>query len=214
MLSRQDRLHIAPEREPGRRGDVMPELPDRPDLDQLRRQARELLRAATHDEPGAVARLRAVSDRVTLSAAQLALAREYGYRSWPALKAEVERRRLSQPAGQPPTPGGDEQGPARAPGERWSFGGAAGIRTSAGVLLPEAVIVSGRHATLYASLIPGDSQPLRRLPLICRLPRCPLEGVQHHERVSEAGHFRMFAARREYQASLEPQFSCHSPVGR
>ena len=41
---RQDRLRIAPEREPGRRGDVMPELPDRPDLDQLRRQARELLR--------------------------------------------------------------------------------------------------------------------------------------------------------------------------
>jgi hypothetical protein len=75
----------------------MPELPDRPDLDQLRRQARELLRAADIGEPGAVARLRAVSDRVMLSAAQLAVAREYGYRSWAALKAEVERR----PAGQP-----------------------------------------------------------------------------------------------------------------
>ncbi len=75
----------------------MPELPDRPDLDQLRRQARELLRAADHGEPSAVARLRAVSDRVTLSAAQLAVAREHGHRSWPALKAEVERR----PAGQP-----------------------------------------------------------------------------------------------------------------
>jgi hypothetical protein len=75
----------------------MPELPDRPDLDQLRRQARELLRAADNGEPSAVGRLRAVSDRVTLSAAQLAVAREYGYRSWAALKAEVERR----PAGQP-----------------------------------------------------------------------------------------------------------------
>ena len=75
----------------------MPELPDRPDLDQLRRQARELLRAADNGEPGAVARFRAVSDRVTLSAAQLAVAREYGCRSWAALKAEVERR----PAGQP-----------------------------------------------------------------------------------------------------------------
>ena len=111
MLSRQDRLRIAPVREPGRRGDIMPELPDRPDLDQLRRQARELLRAATRDEPSAVARLRAVSERVTLSAAQLAVAREYGYRSWPALKAEVERRRLmTQPARKSPSPGGDEQG--------------------------------------------------------------------------------------------------------
>ena len=82
----------------------MPDLPDRPDLDQLRRQARELLRAATRDEPGAVARLRAVSDRVTLSAAQLAVARGYGYRSWPALKAEVERRRLAQLAGKAPPP--------------------------------------------------------------------------------------------------------------
>jgi hypothetical protein len=186
MLSRQDRLHIAPEREPGRRGDVMPELPDRPDLDQLRRQARELLRAATHDEPGAVARLRAVSDRVTLSAAQLALAREYGYRSWPALKAEVERRRLSQPAGKPPAPGGDEQGPVGAPGERWSFGGAAGIRTSAGVLLPEAVIVSGRHATLYASLIPGDSQPFLVQAVPGPPPRVPLARWAWRRRVTRA----------------------------
>jgi hypothetical protein len=75
----------------------MPELPDRPDLDQLRRLARELLRAADNGEPSAVARLRAVSDRVTLSAAQLAVAREYGYRSWAALKAEVERRSEWQP---------------------------------------------------------------------------------------------------------------------
>ena len=68
-------------------------LPDRPDLDQLRRQARELLRAAVDGEPHAAGRLRAVSPRVTLSAAQLALAREYGFQSWTALKAEVARRR-------------------------------------------------------------------------------------------------------------------------
>lgn len=140
----------------------MPELPDRPDLDQLRRQARELLRAATRDEPSAVARLRAVSERVTLSAAQLAVAREYGYRSWPALKAEVERRRLmTQPARKSPSPGGDEQGPAGVPGERWSFGGVTAIKTSEGVLLPETVVVGAGHATLYASLTPGNSLPPR-----------------------------------------------------
>jgi hypothetical protein len=152
----------------------MPELPDRPNLDQLRHQARELLRAAAHDEPGAVARLRAVSDRVTLSAAQLAVAREYGYQSWPALKAEVERRRLSQPAGTSPSPGADEQGPAREPGRRWSFGGATAIETSEGVLLPEAVIVGAGHATLYASLLPGNGQPSRAQAAMRPPPRNPL----------------------------------------
>jgi hypothetical protein len=151
----------------------MPELPDRPDLDQLRRQARELLRAAAHDEPSAVARLRAVSDQVTLSAARLAMAREYGCRSWPALKAEVERR-LSQPAGKSPPSGGDEHGPVGVPGERWSFGGATAIRTSAGVLLPQAVVVGASHALLYASLMPGTSRPSQGQAVLGPPPRMPL----------------------------------------
>ena len=147
----------------------MPELPDRPDIDQLRRQARELLRAATHGEARAIARLRTVSDRVTLSAAQLAVAREYGYRSWPALKAEVERRRLPMSAATSPSPGGDERGSLGAPGQWWSFGGGTGIAISAGVLLPEALVVGAGHATLYASLTPpGNGQPAagrqRRMP--------------------------------------------------
>lgn len=134
----------------------MPELPDRPDIDQLRRQARELLRAATDGEARAIARLRTVSDRVTLSAAQLAVAREYGFRSWPALKAEVERRRLPTPAATSPSPGGDE----RAPKQRRSFGRGTGIATPAGLLLPEALVVGADHATLYASLTPpANGQP-------------------------------------------------------
>jgi hypothetical protein len=100
----------------------MPGLVNRPDLDQLRRQARELLRAAASGEPTAVARIRAVSERMTLSAAQLALAREYGYRNWTALRAEVERR--------------------RSPLNRWSFGGAAEIETLAGRLLLEGLVAS------------------------------------------------------------------------
>lgn len=67
-------------------------LPERPDLDQLRRQAKELLRVATAGDPSAIARVRDGSQRMTLAAAQLALAREYGYDSWPRLKAEVERK--------------------------------------------------------------------------------------------------------------------------
>jgi hypothetical protein len=74
----------------------MPQLPDRPDLAQLRRQARELQRAAADGDAGALRRVRRVSEKTTLSTAQLAIAREYGFPSWPKLKDEVqgaERRR-------------------------------------------------------------------------------------------------------------------------
>ena len=71
----------------------MPQLPDRPDIDQLRRQARELQRAAQGGDAAALRRLRPVSDKVTLSTAQLALAREYGIPGWRRLRDEVERRR-------------------------------------------------------------------------------------------------------------------------
>src|SRR5439155_1072884 len=66
---------------------VMSQLPDRPDTDQLRRQARELHRAAVGGDTSALGRLRQVSDKVTLSAAQLALARDYGFPNWSRLQA-------------------------------------------------------------------------------------------------------------------------------
>jgi GNAT superfamily N-acetyltransferase len=69
------------------------ELHDRPDLDQLRHQARDLLRAAAQGDAEACARIGAVSPRVTLSAAQLAVAREHGFPSWARLRLEVERRK-------------------------------------------------------------------------------------------------------------------------
>src|SRR5215831_2950750 len=85
-----------PDADPGwRRRRVMPALPGRPDLDQLRRQARELLRAAAANDEQALRRIRAVSEKQTLSAAQLAIAREYGFPSWPKLRAEVLRRQAA-----------------------------------------------------------------------------------------------------------------------
>jgi hypothetical protein len=136
----------------------MSELPDRPDLDQLRRQARELLRAAANGEPRALARLGAVSERATLSAAQLAIAREHGYRSWPALGAEVRRRRrLAESAGRRPH-GNNVHDLLDAPADRWSFGGGGtSIETSVGLLLPEALVASAGHAMLDASLIPSGN---------------------------------------------------------
>lgn len=70
----------------------MPDLPVRPDLNQLRHQAKDLLRAAHGGDPDAVARIHAVSSRLILSSAQLVLSREYGFASWARLKLEVERR--------------------------------------------------------------------------------------------------------------------------
>ena len=110
----------------------MPDLPERADIDQLRRQARELLRAAVAGEPGALARLRAVSERRTLAAAQLAVAREHGFRSWPALRSGVESRR--QPARWQPRAGTGRPAARDIAQGRWSFGGAGTIEVADGEL--------------------------------------------------------------------------------
>lgn len=54
-----------------------------PNLEQLRKQAKELARAAKAGDAGALARLGGLPPR--LASAQLVLAREAGYASWPAL---------------------------------------------------------------------------------------------------------------------------------
>lgn len=72
-------------------------LPEHPDLDQARRQAKELLREAKDGDPGALTRLGAVSAPLTLAGAQLALARELGQPSWAALVREIEARNISIP---------------------------------------------------------------------------------------------------------------------
>ena len=71
-------------------------LPERPDLDQLRRQAKELRDAARRGDSDAIERLRrhhrpsAPAGQVSLAVAQLVIARELGFSSWPQLKAAVE----------------------------------------------------------------------------------------------------------------------------
>lgn len=72
----------------------MPSLPARLDLDQLRRRAKDLLRAAKRGDPDAMARLRVVSGRLILDSARLAVAREHGFAGWSALKTEVDRREI------------------------------------------------------------------------------------------------------------------------
>jgi ankyrin repeat protein/catechol 2,3-dioxygenase-like lactoylglutathione lyase family enzyme len=58
------------------------ELPDRASLEYLKKRAKERLRELRRQDP-----------RAKLAAAQLAIARDYGFPSWRALKAEIDRRR-------------------------------------------------------------------------------------------------------------------------
>jgi ankyrin repeat protein len=77
------------------------ELPDRPDLDHLRRQAKWLRRAFTEAEPEAVARVQAVLGARTelkLTEAQRVVAREYGFPSWARLRAHVQAARGGEDA--------------------------------------------------------------------------------------------------------------------
>jgi ankyrin repeat protein len=72
----------------------MPTLPAHPNLDQLRHQAKDLLRAAKTGDADALNELRRVSERVTLDAAQLAVARRFGFASWAKLKTGVDARNV------------------------------------------------------------------------------------------------------------------------
>jgi uncharacterized protein len=72
----------------------MPALPPRPDLDQLRRRSKDLVRAARAGDPAALERLNASSAPITLAGARLTIAREYGFSSWARLKSDVERREV------------------------------------------------------------------------------------------------------------------------
>lgn len=70
-------------------------LPERPDLGQLRRQAKELRDAARGGAATALERIHthaAGLDPAALGTAQLTIAREYGCASWAGLKTEVEAR--------------------------------------------------------------------------------------------------------------------------
>ncbi len=79
-------------------------LPANPDLDHLKLQAKTLLKAVRAGDPGAVQRVRefhphfrehpsiAVNTaEFSLSDAQLAIAREYAFASWPKLKAYLDK---------------------------------------------------------------------------------------------------------------------------
>jgi len=79
-------------------------LPEKPDLAQERKRAKELLNALRSNDADAIVRLRSHHPRfadltpdvlgaasVKLSDAQWVIAREYGFPSWPSLKAHIDQ---------------------------------------------------------------------------------------------------------------------------
>jgi hypothetical protein len=84
------------------------ELPAHPNLEHLKNQAKELLRERRQHHR-----------RATLASAQHALAREYGFKSWRALKAHVESvpgPTPTTPTPTTPTPANDRTQPATSSG--------------------------------------------------------------------------------------------------
>jgi len=80
-------------------------LPDRPNLEQYKKQAKEMHRAAADGDAAVLARMRKHHPRlrdnaadhalaINLADAQLVLAREHGYESWPAFAQHVETLRI------------------------------------------------------------------------------------------------------------------------
>ena len=81
------------------------QLPERANLEQLKKQAKNLLRAARAKEPEALQRFlalphfaRGLADpagiNLALHDAQFVIAREYGFKSWKELREEIEERSL------------------------------------------------------------------------------------------------------------------------
>jgi hypothetical protein len=87
------------------------QLPDRPSLEQYKKQAKELLKAWNAGDPAAVARIREyhpllskASDAdfqrptLTLADAQFVIAREHGFESWPKFARHIEGATEQRPA--------------------------------------------------------------------------------------------------------------------
>ncbi|HKO12323.1 MAG TPA: ankyrin repeat domain-containing protein [Acidobacteriaceae bacterium] len=93
----------------------MPDLPARPSLEQYKKQAKELLGAAQDRNPEALKticrwhpQLRNATDHqlsaITLTDAQLILARAHGFPSWPQFAAHIEQLQILRALENPSTP--------------------------------------------------------------------------------------------------------------
>jgi ankyrin repeat protein len=86
--------------DPGSRPALSRRLPDEPSMEQLRKQAKELLQAFQSGEPDAIAEVsrfeRTREKNFALNDAQRVIARAYGFASWPKLKAFVDGANIAR----------------------------------------------------------------------------------------------------------------------
>ena len=87
--------------DPGSHPALSRRLPEQPSLEQLRKQAKELLQGFQSGEPGAIAEVnrfeRTRDNRsFALNDAQRVIARAYGFASWPKLKAFVDGANIAR----------------------------------------------------------------------------------------------------------------------
>jgi aminoglycoside phosphotransferase (APT) family kinase protein len=114
----------------------MKTLPDNPNLDHLRRQAKDLL-----------AGLRDANPRASLADAQASLAEQYGFRTWTDLKVEVDRRQGGADVADPALAGdiadrfglGAVTGPMRSVSRPDEMGRRWALRTDRGRWAPRTV---------------------------------------------------------------------------
>jgi hypothetical protein len=156
-------------------------LPERPDVDQLRRQAKELRRSALAGDHDAIERLLRHADvdpaTVTLSTAQLVIAREFGFSSWPRL---VEALKIA-PREQSVAPGlpTDSREPSLSPALRFERSVAARALKPGQVVVLDGRVVEVRPAPDMAGRVrivivtalgtpPGDRPDPREIVLTCR----------------------------------------------
>jgi hypothetical protein len=76
-------------------------LPDRPNLEQYKKQAKDLVHECRSGSPEALARLHGyhpdhTQAPISLTSAQLVLAREHGFESWPKFAAHIETLRIQR----------------------------------------------------------------------------------------------------------------------
>jgi Ankyrin repeats (many copies) len=147
------------------------QLPDRPNLEQLKKQAKSLLRAAQAQDPAALRRfleLPALANTpmdalgslgIALHDAQSVIAREHGFQSWNALRDEVEARTLSFEA-------------AIDEFIRCATGGAAG-RAERLLALHPGIASASLHTALVLGDAPSVEARLRARPELATQPGGP-----------------------------------------
>ena len=142
-------------------------LPASPNLEQLKKQAKELLRDATAFHPAALARFHKHHPRaqnssphqppaIALADAQLVLAREHGFQSWPAFAKQIETMRIARSVEDLTDPLSAFLAAACVDPHSWHAGGA----------LDEAEAILARHpevatASIYSAAALADEPTVR-----------------------------------------------------